>query len=296
MLGECAFCKSNAELRDSHVLPAFAFRWVRSRSPNGHLRNTASPNRRVQDGLKLPWLCGKCEGDFSKHETAFATKVFHPWHEGNQKIPYQDWLLKFCVSVSWRVLKYARGRNPEAEYTAEQSRLMDEAEQRWRNFLNDEVPHPGQFEQHLVIFDLVESTSVENLPSNFNRFMTGAVTLDIVGSEKSLMTFAKLGRFLIFGIVQKGPNRWDGSKVHVKDGRLEPREYTLPAGLLPMFREKASFAQAAMQSISAAQREKIDKNVEANLDEFALSDQFASILADANMFGVDAVVHKTKEK
>jgi len=126
--------------------------------------------------------------------------------------------------------------------------------------------------------------------------MTGAVTLDIVGSEKSLMTFAKLGRFLIFGIVQKGPNRWEGSKVHVKDGRLEPREYTLPKGLLPMFIEKASFAQAAMQSISAAQREKIDKNVEDNLDEFALSDQFTSILADANMFGVDAVVHKTKDK
>ncbi|MDZ4137692.1 MAG: hypothetical protein U1D66_02305 [Erythrobacter sp.] len=119
MQGNCGFCGSFSELRGSYVLPAFVFRWLRDRSGKGHLRNTDNPNRRVQDGLKLPWLCDECEGRFSKFETAFATKAFHPWHQGQTAISYQEWMLKFCVSVSWRVLQYSRGKNPNAEYTDE---------------------------------------------------------------------------------------------------------------------------------------------------------------------------------
>src|SRR3546814_6050943 len=52
--GICAFCDSDEPLRESHVLPAFVFRWLRGRSGTGHMRNTDNPNRRVQDGLKLP--------------------------------------------------------------------------------------------------------------------------------------------------------------------------------------------------------------------------------------------------
>ena len=74
----CAFCGQQVPLRESHVLPAFAFRWLRGRSGTGHIRHTDNPNRRVQDGLKLKWLCDACEGRFSRSETTFATKVFHP--------------------------------------------------------------------------------------------------------------------------------------------------------------------------------------------------------------------------
>ncbi|MBZ0215544.1 MAG: hypothetical protein K8F25_03240, partial [Fimbriimonadaceae bacterium] len=258
----------------------------------GHIRNTENPSRRVQDGLKFPWLCGDCEGHFNLYETAFATKVFHPWHSGNYRIIYEDWLLKFCVSISWRVLKYARGHNKRVSYTDEQQRLMEHAEARWRAFLRGEAPHPAKFEQHILIFDIAESTDIPDLPTNFNRFMTGAVTFDIVGSERSLMTFAKLGGFMIFGIIQKGPNRWDGTKVHVKHGLLKPDHFKVPAGLLDLFREKAQYSATAMSNISPAQRMKIDKNILDNRDAFAESDQFASIKADAMMFGELAVLWK----
>jgi hypothetical protein len=154
------------------------------------------------------------------------------------------------------------------------------------------VPHPAEFEQHLLIFDIIESTNLSNLPTNFNRFMTGAVTLDIVGSERSVMTFAKLGRFIIFGMIQKGPNQWDGTKVHVKHGLLKPGKISIPAGLLDLFREKAENVATAMSKISSVQRAKIDKHILDNLDAFAESDQFASIRADASMFGEHAVLWK----
>jgi hypothetical protein len=122
--------------------------------------------------------------------------------------------------------------------------------------------------------------------------MTGAVTLDIVGSERSLMTFAKLGRFMIFGLIQKGPNEWVGTKVHVKHGLLKPDKFIIPAGLLDLFRERAKNVDAKMSNISPVQRAKIDKHIIDNLDAFAKSDQFASIKADALMFGEHAVLWK----
>lgn len=292
MDGICAFCGEHKPLRDSHVLPAFVYRWLRSRSGPGHVRDTENVNKRVQDRLKLPWLCSDCEGHFNRYETPFATKVFHPWHSGELRIAYEEWLLKFCVSVSWRVLKFARGRNKNAPYSDEQKTLMDDAEVHWRAFLKGEVPHPAKFEQHLLIFDIVKSTTVPDLPTNFNRFMTGAVTLDIVGSERSVITFAKLGRFMIFGMIQKGPYRWDGTKVHVKHGLLKPEKIIVPAGLLELFKSKAENAALAMSKISSVQRQKINKHVLDNIDAFAESDQFSSIMADALMFGKDAVLWK----
>jgi hypothetical protein len=292
VIGNCAFCAENAQLRDSHVLPAFVYRWLRNRSGTGHIRHTENPNCRVQDGLKLPWLCALCEASFSQYETAFATKLFHPWHQGVVKVPYTDWLLKFCNSVSWRVLRYARGKNSEAKYSSDQDRLMDEAESRWRAFLNNQVSNPGAFEQQLLIFDVIEDTTISNLPTNINRFMTGAVTLDIVGSERSLMTYAKLGRFNIFGIIQKGPNKWEGTKVHVREGVIKPDQFVIPAGLLDLFREKAKLAADGMDAMSANQRSKIRQHVDRDIDRFTSSDQFRSIIADAEMFGMDAVVDK----
>lgn len=290
--GNCAFCGQHGSLRESHVLPAFVYRWLRKRSGTGHIRNTENPNRRVQDGLKLYWLCVECEAVFSRYETAFATRLFHPWQKEETKVPYSDWLLKFCVSVSWRVLCYARGRNPEAKYTTEQHRLMDEAEIRWRDFLKSNVPHPGKFEQHLLIFDIIESTTVKGLPNNFNRYMTGAVTLDIVGSEKTLMTYAKLGRFNIFGIIQLGPNKWENTKIHVRHGVIQAGQFVVPKGLLNLFREKAMLAAQATEALSPVQQELIRRSVDGDLARFTQSDQFRSMQADAEMFGVEAVLAK----
>lgn len=292
IIGDCAFCARHGELQDSHVIPAFVYRWLRNRSGTGHIRHTENPNRRVQDGLKLPWLCAGCEANFSRYETACATKLFHPWHEGVIRIPYTDWLLKFCTSVSWRVLRYARGRNPQARYTHDQHRLMDEAEVRWREFLNGEAAHPGAFEQHLLIFDVIEDTTILNLPSNINRFMTGAITLDIVGSERSLMTYAKLGCFSIFGIIQKGSNKWEGTKVHVREGIIKPDQFVVPVGLLDLFHEKAKLAADGLNAMSLTQRNKVRQHVDGNLDRFMESDQFRSIMADVEMFGPDAVTMK----
>ena len=169
---------------------------------------------------------------------------------------------------------------------------MDRAEIRWRDFINGTAPHPGDFEQHLVIFNVIENTSLSDLPINMNRFMTGAVTLDIVGSERSLMTFAKLGRFMIFGLIQGNKKAWQGTKVHVRNGLLKLDSVSIPGSLLYMFKEKAALAATAFDSMSPQQRAKVDLHIRDNLEPFLESEQFAAIEADVRMFGEEAVIWK----
>jgi hypothetical protein len=293
VINQCALCLDYAPLRESHVLPAFVFRWLRERAPTGHIRHSGTPNLRVQDGLKKAWLCDNCEARFCRNETLFATKLFHPWLSGQQRVSYTDWLLKFCISVSWRVLKHCKGLNANHVYTDEQEHLAWQAETTWRKFLLDQASHPGRFEQHFLILDNIESTDIPNLPNNINRYLTGAIEMDIVGSGRTMMTYAKLGRFCIFGVIQRGPDKWDGTKIHVKQGLLKPGSFTVPRGLIALFTDKASHAASAYEQISDLQQAKIDAAVMKNIDKLIESDQFAAMMADAKMFGESAILRRS---
>lgn len=236
--GPCKLCGMDSRLLESHILPSFVFRWLKSRSgASGHIRMTDNPNLRVQDGLKEHWLCLACEGLIGRDETVFANQVFHPYTKGIVPIKYGPELLRFCTSISWRVLHFACGFSGKASYSAQQIDLVARAEKRWRNFLLSSTPHPGVHEQHLLMFGAISSATVDDFPSNINRFLTGPVTLDIVGSSSSLMTFAKLGPLMIFGHIQANSREWEGSKVRVKGGVLPSKKYVLPGGLLPLIKE-----------------------------------------------------------
>jgi hypothetical protein len=288
----CKLCRKIEPLCESHILPAFAYRWLKNRSGKGHLRHTDNPNRRVQDGIKLKWLCKQCEGIFSGFETEFANRAFYPWTKDKKQIVYGDWMLKFCVSVSWRVLTYAYGRNADTLYTTDQMRHIDRAETVWRDFLSGKTKDLNRYQQHLLVFDFVEETTISNLPNNFNRFMTGAITLDIIGSSRSLMTFAKIGPFTIIGMILKGGTIWRGTKIKSGRGRLISEKIELSLPLLDFIKERASAAAEALEAISPVQREKIEQHVTANLESFLHSDQFRAIEADARLFGFEAVTSK----
>ena len=82
MEGQCRFCLKQGKLENSHIIPSFLYRWLKETAGTGFLRFGRSPNRRVQDGYKDYWLCPNCEDLFSKWETEFAEKVFHPLVSG----------------------------------------------------------------------------------------------------------------------------------------------------------------------------------------------------------------------
>lgn len=288
-VGVCRLCRNEADLQLSHILPAFVYRWLRESSGNGFIRTNQEPNKRVQDGEKRPWLCVSCEQCFSRSEAAFASRLFHPYLENSGAIrQYSGWLMHFCVSVSWRVLIYYRDQEHLSDWEPEALQRVDEAEQAWRAFLLGQTENPGAFQQHLLPLDEIASVTGD-LPQNINRYLLRAVHLDFVRGSKSLITYAKLGRFMILGFVHE-PNldHWKGTKVNANEGILGPRKYVLPHGFGEYLKEKAVKMREAIQSVTDRQQEKIDDAFLKNAHRFVKSDSFKAMQADLAMFGDDA--------
>lgn len=287
--GNCRLCKNEADLQLSHILPAFAYRWLRESSGNGFIRTNQEPNKRVQDGEKRHWLCFSCEQLFSTSEGAFANRLFYPYLEDSGAIrQYSSWLMHFCVSVSWRVLIYYRDQGHLADWEPEALRIVDEAETAWRAYLLGETANPGAYQQHLLPLDEIESATGD-LPANINRYLLRAVHLDFVRGSKSLITYTKLGRFIILGFVHE-PNfsQWKGTKIGANEGTLGPRKYVLPRGFGEYLSDKAVKMREAIQSVTDRQQEKIDDAFLKNADRFVTSDSFKAMQADLAMFGDDA--------
>lgn len=101
----CRLCNLNESIENSHVIPRLVFRAIKSDSPTGFFRNFRTPNKREQDGDKVPLLCVECEKRFSVAENLFAQNVFVPFHEMDQDhFSYGPWLHYFLTSLAWRTL------------------------------------------------------------------------------------------------------------------------------------------------------------------------------------------------
>lgn len=287
--GLCRLCERQSELQLSHVLPAFAYRWLRESSGNGHLRNSREPNKRTQDGLKFYWLCAECEELFSRNETAFSGRLFHPYLKASGQIfPYSSWLIHFCTSVSWRVLRFCRDDGQLQSWEPEAIARVESAEAVWRDVLLGKRSNPGVFQQHMLPLDQISQTSSEFVP-NINRYLMRAIQLDICRGSQSIFTLAKLGRFIILGFVHEPePTRWKGTKVHATHGYVEPRKFVVPHALRDYLNEKAQKMRQALASISDRQAEKVEAAFKANIDRFAGSDAFIAMQADIDMFGNEA--------
>src|SRR5689334_14659561 len=151
---QCALCKTGEAREQSHIVPAFVFRWLKQSSPTGYLRGTDEPNKRLQDGEKGPLLCDVCEDRFSKLETEFANKVFREVHHqmrGDLAFDYSDWLHRFCVSISWRTLTRLARDGGVNDLPFGHGKFVVEALEQWRLYLMEQTPDVGRFVQHFFI-------------------------------------------------------------------------------------------------------------------------------------------------
>ena len=212
-------------------------------------------------------------------------------------MPYKDWLLRFAVSLSWRVLKYCHGVNSEAIYTENQLMLIAQADETWRNFLLMRRPHPGKFEQHLLVFTPQTGDLSVDLPNNINRYLLRGLEMDIVGNDKSLMTFAKMGPFALFGHIQKPEGTWQNTKIHVKEGRVEAGRFQAPPLFGNFFIDRAKGNSDALnEGMSATQRQKaqdeLNKAIMRDPEAFLSTHHGKTMMADAKLFGENAILQK----
>lgn len=291
----CRLCKREADLEESHIVPSFVTKWLKETSATGFMRFGQSPNRRVQDGYKRRWLCRDCEGRLNAWETKFATLIFHPFNEdGGVSVRYADWLIKFCTSISWRVLLMMKEDALLSNFSDRQHRAVEAALQMWADFILERVPHPGRFEQHFLPFDTIENPAQHGMPANINRYLLRTIDLDAVRSSATAFVLCKMGKFFVLGFVDvPNPKQWVGTKVHVRDGSIGPSSYTLPAQFGEYIKGKANRYAIVQHSISDTQRKKIDATLWKDIDRVASSGSFSAMKHDVESFGRDAFsVHR----
>lgn len=288
----CGLCQKNAVLRRSHIIPAFVFRWLRETSATGYLRSGMNPHKRVQDGLKAPMLCDDCEQRFSRLERQFANEIFYPIQRNKvEEVAYGRWFLKFCVSISWRILTYATQQDPLSHFSEEQQREARAALERWAQFLVDEVQHPGRFEQRLTLLGAIESVSGPGFPPNANRYFMRAAEMDVAASKTSAFTYAKFGPFALFGMIEAG-ERWEGAKINANEGTVGPKDYKLPHSIFDYWANRARKHNAMYREISQGQQDKLEAAILKNPERFLNSGTFEAMARDVNMFGDSAFLKR----
>lgn len=291
--GTCGLCGSVGDLCDSHIIPAFVFAWQKESSGTGFLRSGEAPNKRVQDGQQVPLLCPACEGLFNKWETVCNAQIFLPLHRKQaSSFQYSDWLLKFAVSVSWRVLTYFRMRDDLKHLTPQLPRAADRAERVWRNFLLGREPHPGLFEQHVLPLDTAESFTMSDAPPNLNRYILRTVDPTVFRVGDRAFVYAKMCRFLLVGFIEMPhPRRWKGTKLHVSGGTLGNTHYSVPDDLWVAIRDRARGLMEREASISDRQRDHMDKALRRDMDRFVQSETFHAADEDVRLFGHKTFAH-----
>jgi len=287
MTGQCRLCHNEAELCESHVLPKFAWDWLKRTAVSG-IRVGNNPNRRVQDGMKDFLLCLGCEGRFAVFEKAFSENIFVPVHRHEPIFDrsYGPWALEFAVSVSWRVLQYHIERSPLVHFSLKQRQAAQAAGERWRQFLLRDAPHPGNFEQHLIPLDLIDSHSARDISPFINRYITRTLDMDVVCSERAAMTFAKVGQIVIFGLISFSKrSEWKGTKLRLRRGDFSDRYLRLPGGIYEYLNQQADRAKAALDSLSPRQAAKAEQVIWRSPEKVANSLAFEAMARDIGFSG-----------
>lgn len=283
MFGQCRLCLKNAWLQHGHIIPAFAINWLKTSSPK-YMRGNQKPNLRLEDGYKRYFFCRDCEQLLSGWEKSFKEQIFTRLHENPQSalsISYGDWLLKFAVSISWRVLLFCSDLGfPQMK--TEQGKSIAVAGGTWRKFLLGKIESPKQFEQHLLPMDVVDNNRLFNNSPYINRYLLSTIDLDLVIWESTIFVYAKLGRFLLFALVEdEYRHQWRRTKLNVKNGVIEqPGNYSVPENMLKYVGRKANDTALAASKLSTKQRGKIEQFVDTHPNEVAASEYVKGLRHD----------------
>jgi SEC-C motif-containing protein len=252
MQGICKLCRQQKELQYSHIVPAFAVRWLKATSLTGYLKSLKSKVH-LQDTKRVYLLCSDCEQLLARDEKAFCEQIFIPYHEQNQSnFKYGPWLKRFIVGLHWKVLVTREEQYPqhaEAEFT--------KAEQEWCQFLLGQSASAGNAEFHLFLADVIEDATDE-LPPKINWYLARGFDLTPIYSDSGMAgVYAKVTKAMTFSyLTDKGAEeKLDGTLV-MDEGVISTGQ-TISGKLGPLILERAKAIERFPKTISRRQHAKL---------------------------------------
>ncbi|MBN2102093.1 MAG: hypothetical protein JW716_04450 [Candidatus Aenigmarchaeota archaeon] len=237
MKGFCELCKKETEVVKSHIVPKFVFDWIKKTSATGYMRSPENPNKRLQDGVKDYLLCRTCEILISEYETYFSREIYYPYlNEKRHYFEYNELLMKFIVSVSWRV---ANNNLRKFSKNSVMEKYAHEAEEYWRKIiLEDELDK--KYEHRIYFLDYIEN-GPRSLPKKINDYIMRSVDATIASNSERIFIYSKFPGIIIISLIQpQSSERNDGSKIAFKGKINLPCTYYFENGLYEFLISRAS--------------------------------------------------------
>lgn len=177
---ECELCGNSKDLRDSHVIPRFVFKYIKKTGATPFLRTATDPDTRVQDHTE-ELLCPDCEQDINQYEAPFAGNIFHPYMQDQPgSLDYDRWLQKFIISVNWRLMISELAEWQELPTYYRDS--VEDARDTWHDILTSSKSlEQDPYAHHVIFLDELElRTSDEDLPEKWEFYRDRATDGTIV--------------------------------------------------------------------------------------------------------------------
>ena len=286
-LTTCALCQSSTDLRNSHIVPKFAFDWLKRTSGTGYLRLGSNVNKREQDGFKERMLCGDCEQLFSNWEGPAASNIFGPVHDDQIELEYGDWFYQFAKSVCWRIL-FTYRQIGLSSFPEKMIHRIDDTIENWRQELlaNDSTDNTTEF--HCFTLGPIEQTDFTNLPPSINRYFLRAIDTDVIHNSTDVMVYAKLARLVIIGTLQRSADKeWVNTQICPSGDTLK-RHVEMSGDIGEFLIHKAGEYHSLINSFSNKQMNKLSDAMMADVDKTANSASFGAMYHDVQLFGRDA--------
>lgn len=277
MKGKCALYDIESELKLSHIIPKFAFDYLK-RTGGKYLRTYENPDQRVQDGPKQYLLCEKAEQEFGKRERWFSHNIFLPYlKDSKMEFDYDENFAYFMISILWRVLvDQTKYEGVKAEKRLD---FLEDVKSEWKSFLADSI-YPQNFNDlNILLTDRITYHNTNGI--NVDLYMSRIIDATIVHNEKytTVAVYVKFLRFIIWSVVKGNPNDCEDVKI-----KFTPNKLKTPQKLRDNF--FGGFIMNRIQEIdnkpktSEKEQEIIVKEVLKNEEEFWNSDVGKSLIND----------------
>ena len=287
---KCKLCKAEAELQCSHVVPRYVWKWLRRTGITHHMRSSADPNQRQQDGPKRRWLCTDCEQKLSKWENRFKKEVFEPATKVQKIGPYSGRGMLCALSILWRVgmqmcehPERPKGQQGDARRKVE--RLLNA----WRKELVEEKISPST-KMRLVKFGTT-NTGLHGFGGRLNRYLTRYVGVDILWNEAGEICYVwcKLGPIVLIGVVEETPEverLWVNADMI--QGQAPKQNVQLPSALLEPMQNQTRKMEEMQSRMSPRQQAKVTEELQRigiSREKLEKTEQGRAMLADIRMYG-----------
>ena len=226
-------------------------------------------------------LCRDCEERLSAFERSAAERLFIPYVQGQGRVrfEYDEWLLKFAITLSWRCLSVSDGsgllKHPQ------NAPAIDEAKTEFKDYLLERGPAPTRY-RHNLFFLTAGGQSGRELPEGMTSYFLRAVDATPVYGEKKAATFVKFpGMFFWTSISPPDPGGWRGTKIARHGTMLAKNQEIEEPGTGDFLNERIKRVTGMFdKGLSQRQQDRIAETIRKNPERTATSKSMEALSDD----------------